>query len=77
MTMGTGESWTMNDRIAAVWPIVSVPCPMTIPSAPASISYPIARASAMYCSQAMFSENTPNNFRVVRLHRSASSGTAP
>ena len=31
----------------------------------------------MYCSFAMFSENTPNSFFVVRLQMSASSGTAP
>jgi hypothetical protein len=50
---------------------------MTMPSAPFSISSPIAFASAMYCSLAMFSENTPNSFFVVRLQMSASSGTAP
>ncbi len=46
-TIGTGESCTMNERMAAVWPIVSVPCPITMPSAPASISSPIAMARAM------------------------------
>ena len=67
----------MNVRMAAVWPIVSVPWPITIPSVPAAISSPMAFASAMYCSSAMFSENTPNSFFVVRLQMSASSGTAP
>jgi len=76
-TIGTGESCTMKERMAAVCPIVSVPWPMTIPSAPPSISSPIARASATYCSFAMFSENTPKSFFVVRLQMSASSGTAP
>ena len=42
MTIGTGVSCTMNERIAAVWPIVSVPWPTTMPSTPLSISSPIA-----------------------------------
>ena len=46
-TIGTGESWTMNDRMAAVWPMVSVPWPMTMPSAPFAISSPIACARTM------------------------------
>ncbi len=77
MTIGTGVSWTMKDRIAAVWPMVSVPWPITIPSTPASISRPMASARATYCSFAMFSEKTPKSFFVVRFARSASSGTAP
>ena len=67
----------MKDRMAAVCPMVSVPWPMTMPSAPASISSPMAWARTMYCSIAMFSENTPKSFLVVRLQMSASSGTAP
>ena len=67
----------MKLSTAAVWPMVSVPCPMTMPSAPAWISSPMARASVAYSGQDMFSEKTPKIFLVVRLHRSASSGTAP
>jgi hypothetical protein len=67
----------MNERIAAVWPIVSVPWPITMPSAPFAISSPMALASVMYCSMAMFSEKIPKIFFVVRLQMSASSGTAP
>ena len=77
MTIGTGVSCTMNERIAAVWPIVSVPWPTTMPSTPLSISRPMASASATYCSLAMFSEKTPKSFFVVRFATSASSGTAP
>ena len=77
MTIGTGEFWTMNDRIAAVWCIVSVPWPITIPSQPLAISSPMACASALYCTGPMFSENTPKSLCVVRFAMSASSGTAP
>ena len=44
MTMGTGEFWTMNERMAAVWCMVSVPWPMTMPWTPFSISRPMASA---------------------------------
>jgi len=76
-TIGTGEFWTMNDMIAPVWCIVSVPWPTTMPSVPAAISSPMARAKPMYCSGPMFSEKTPKSFFVVRFAMSASSGTAP
>jgi hypothetical protein len=77
MTMGTGEFWTMKDRMAAVWCIVSVPWPMTTPWTPLAISLPMAWAVAMYCSGPMFSLKTPNSFSVSRLHISPSSGTEP
>ena len=35
MMIGTGEFCTMNERIAAVWCIVSVPWPMMMPATPA------------------------------------------
>ena len=76
-TIGTGEFCTMKLRIAPVCAIVSVPWPMTMPSAPFSISSPMAMASALYCTGPMFSLNTPNSFFVVRFAMSASSGTAP
>ncbi len=59
ITIGIGESWTMKLRIAAVWCMVSVPWPITIPSVPFSISSPIFCAVLMYCSGPMFSLNTP------------------
>jgi len=77
MTIGTGEFCTMNASAPAVWCIVSVPWPITIPSIPFSISSRIASASVLYSSGPMFSLNTANNFSVVRLQMSASSGTAP
>ncbi len=77
MTIGTGGSWTMNDRMAAVWCMVSVPWPMTMPWTPFSISRPMAWAVAMYCSGPMFSLKTPKSFSVSRLQMSASSGTEP
>jgi len=40
MTMAR-EFWTMKDRMAAVWCIVSVPWPMTTPWTPFSISRPM------------------------------------
>ena len=67
----------MNDSTAAVCPMVSVPWPITMPSAPASTSLPMASARISYCGQAMFSEKTPNTFLVFRLQMSANSGTAP
>ena len=76
-TIGTGESCTMKLRMAPVCAIVSVPWPMTMPSAPFAISSPMAMASALYCTGPMFSLKTPNSFFVVRFAMSASSGTAP
>ena len=76
-TIGTGEFCTMKLRIAPVCAMVSVPWPITMPSAPFSISSPMATASTLYCSGPMFSLNTPNSFLVVRFAMSASSGTAP
>ena len=77
MTMGTGEFCTMKERMPAVWCMVSVPWPMTMPSTPFAISAPMALAVALYCSGPMFSLNTPKSFSVVRLQMSASSGTEP
>ena len=76
-TIGTGDCWTMKDRMAPVCAMVSVPWPMTMPSAPLAISSPTASASALYCVGPMFSEKTPKSLRVVRFAMSASSGTAP
>ena len=76
-TMGTGEFCTMKLRMAPVCAMVSVPWPMTMPSAPFSISSPMAMASALYCTGPMFSLKTPKSFLVVRFAMSASSGTAP
>ena len=76
-TIGTGECCTMKLRMAPVCAMVSVPWPMTMPSAPFSISSPIAMASALYCTGPMFSLKTPKSFLVVRFAMSASSGTAP
>ena len=77
ITIGTGGFCTMNVRIAAVWCIVSVPWPITMPSTPFAISSPIRCASFTYCSGPMFSLNTAKSFSVRRLHTSASSGTDP
>ena len=77
MTIGTGEFCTMKERMPAVWCMVSVPWPMTMPSMPLRISSPMALASPLYCSGPMFSLNTAKSFSVVRLQMSASSGTAP
>jgi len=49
----------MNERIAAVWCIVSVPCPMMMPLAPRSISRPTASAVPIHCAGPMFSLKTP------------------
>ena len=76
-TIGTGLFCTMKLRMAPVWDMVSVPWPMTMPSAPLAISSPMAMARALYCSGPMFSLKTPKSFLVVRLAMSASSGTAP
>ena len=76
-TIGTGLFCTMKLRMAPVWLMVSVPWPITMPSAPLAISSPMAMASALYCSGPMFSLKTPKSFLVVRLAISASSGTAP
>ncbi len=77
ITTGTGGRCTMKLSAAAVWCIVSVPWPMTIPSYPCLIASPVLSASTRYCSGPMFSENTPNSFSVSRLQMSASSGTEP
>ena len=44
ITIGTGEFCTMKARADAVWCMVSVPCPITMPWTPRSISRPIAWA---------------------------------
>ena len=59
MTMGTGAFWTMKERMAAVWCMVSVPWPMTIPDTPLRISFPITSAVPFHCSGPMFSLKTP------------------
>ena len=63
--------------MAAVWPMVSVPWPMTMPSAPRVDLLADGLGEGDVCSIAMFSEKTPKSFLVVRLQMSASSGTAP
>ena len=49
----------MNERMAAVWCMVSVPCPITIPVTPFWISRPIASAVPRHCSGDKFSLKTP------------------
>jgi len=63
--------------MAAVWCIVSVPWPITTPSAPPLMASPMAWAVPIHCSAAMFSLNTPYSFSVCRLQMSTNSGTAP
>ncbi len=75
-TTGLGTSPSMKDRAAAVYPMVSVPWGMIIPSAPAFISSDTASASFCQCSTFMFSENIEKSTLASMLATPLSSGTA-
>ncbi len=66
----------MNDKAAAVYPMVSVPWGMITPSAPFRISSATASASLCQCSTPMFSEKIENRTLASMFATSLISGTA-
>ena len=75
-TTGLGTSPSMKESAAAVYPMVSVPCGMMIPSAPSLICLATSSARACQCSTFMFSEKMENRTVASMLAMSLISGTA-